>query len=91
MASLHPRRRFRSEADLSSAAVHFEAVEPCVLFSTTAIEPVDGGMTPHHDLPEMRGEVIVETHTATADGADAGPHSVENRGFPLRSIRMEIR
>ncbi|MBL9158181.1 MAG: DUF4347 domain-containing protein, partial [Verrucomicrobiales bacterium] len=94
MASLHPRRRVRSEADLSSAPVHFEAVEPRVLFSATAIEPVDGGMTAHHDLPEMQEEVIVETLTGTADGADSGPHAAEDEilgGLNFRAADLDSR
>jgi hypothetical protein len=76
MANIHPRRN-PSEADSQPSSLQFEALEPRVLFSATAVEPLDSGVAAHHDLPEVQMESLVET--ATASGRETGAHAAEDQ------------
>jgi hypothetical protein len=79
MANLHPRRRNRSNAEPVSAALQFEAVEPRVLFSATAIDPVEPTVSSHHDLPQVQDEVVLEVSAPSHSDEESGPHTEEDK------------
>jgi large repetitive protein len=66
MAKFFKRNQTRPEAAPGSLQVKFEAVEPRVLFSATAVDPVDESVSAHHDLPQVQEEAPVLT-SATPD------------------------
>lgn len=58
MANLHPRRRNLSQLEPAVSALQFEAGEPRILFSTTAIDPVVPQVPGHHEFPQVQDESI---------------------------------
>ena len=66
MAKFFKRNQGRPEAASKSLQVKFEAVEPRVLFSATAVDMVDESLSAHHDLPQVQEEAPVLTN-ATPD------------------------
>jgi len=79
MANLHPRRRNLSDSEPVVSALQFEAVEPRVLFSATAIDPVEPQVSGHHELPQVQEEIVLEVSTPSQSDAESGPHAAEDQ------------
>jgi hypothetical protein len=80
-------RRDQTEAAAATPSVQFEAVEPRVLFSATAMEPV--AAEAHHEVPAAQEEMILGAVQAQEAAVEATPEDEIVTGLNHRAADLE--